>query len=121
MLKGLRENEFRKKKVLFPFAFFYRCLVAEICAHVSFDCALVPLTLAMLTGVASRFRQLYLNVQAQSVCVGVDAQLPYSGNNKCCVKGCLKLLLTFKGLPRQLLGCLGHVLFHESLTSAWKP
>ena len=93
MLKGLRENEFRKKKVLFPFAFFYRCLVAEICAHVSFDCALVPLTLAMLTGVASRFRQLYLNVQAQSVCVGVDAQLLLVSTTSVCRRDCFEVVV----------------------------
>jgi hypothetical protein len=33
-------------------------------------------------GLQGMFGQLYLNMEAQSVCVGVDAQLLYGGNNK---------------------------------------
>ena len=41
--------------------------VAEVCVHVSVDCALVPLTWAMLMGSRGRFGQLNLNMEAQSV------------------------------------------------------
>jgi hypothetical protein len=46
------------------------------CVRVSVDVALVILTCAVLVGLqGAGLKQLNLNAQAQSVCVGVDAQL----------------------------------------------
>ena len=63
------------------------------CVRVSVDVALVTLTCAVLMGLRGRFGRLNLNMQAQSVCLGVDAQLLYSGTTKRRAFGCSELLL----------------------------
>jgi len=45
---------------------------------------------AFFNYVVGRLKQLNLNMQTQSVCVGVDAQLLYSVINKCIVRGGVK-------------------------------
>ncbi len=78
--------------------------------RVSVDVALVTLTCVVLMGLRVMLEQLNLKTQALSVCVDVDAQLLYSGNNKWCgQKTFWWLLLSLVGLPQQLLGMLARV------------
>jgi len=74
------------------------------------------------SNVAGRLKQLNMNTQTQSVCVGVDAQLLYSVIHKCIVRGgvkpCEVVVDSGRSATTTSLDVEGGFLFHVLLTPA---